>query len=225
MKFTTILFSLAVVATTTNDNYGVHGMSDDMDNTTDTTAAASSDGEGGGFIEQMKKGWGQVKAGVGCLTDVLKFYGDNPDLEAAQNAWEKSAVRTQVKSEGENSWTFAYDMDLCKAFKEECDKVEGMTFTAMPDETLECEYYGVGNGNATATVATSGNGVCLADSDSCKAIEGGSDAVADSEMYDDLETIGGVTCKTLVSDDSGASTHVLGSLVAVTAVVAVTMLI
>ena len=49
----------------------------------------------------------------------------------------------------------------------------------------------------------------------------------DYEMYDNLENIGGFICKSLlVSDDSGASTNFLGSLlVAATTVVAVTVLL
>jgi len=220
MKFTTILFSLAVVAT--------NGMSDDMDNTTDTTAAAASSDEGGGsFIDKMKEGWGQLMAGGGCLVEALKIYDDNPDLEAAKVAWEASAVKTNVKSEGENSWTFAYDMELCKKFMEACNNVDGMTFTPMPEATLECTYYGFGNGNETATVATSGNGVCIPDTEKCQAIDGGPTAIGNSEMYSDLENNAGLVCKTLVSDSSGGvvpSTNFLGSVVVATAVLAFTVL-
>mmetsp|Transcript_9815 Transcript_9815/g.10569 ORF Transcript_9815/g.10569 Transcript_9815/m.10569 type:complete len:231 (+) Transcript_9815:136-828(+) len=229
MKFTTILFNLAVVATITN---GVHGKSDDMDNTTDTTAAvaASSDseeGEGGGFIANMKKGWSQFTNGLECYDDVVDVFTANPDLMAAFEAWDKSGTKTIVgNEETSNSFTWAYDMDLCKAFMKECEKVDGMIFTPIDDETYECEYYGIGNGDGKPTVATSGNGVCLKDSESCNALEGGPVAAADGEMYEDLQSTGGFICKSLVSV-SGASTNFLGSsvVVAATAVVAVTVLL
>jgi len=177
------------------------------------------------IIENIKKGWSQVKDGLGCYDDVVDKFAENPDLEAAYEAWDKSGTKTIVKGEGEDSFTWAYDMDLCKALMEECNKVDGMTFTPIPDETYECEYYGFGNGDGKPTVATSGNGVCLADSDSCNALEGGPVAVADGEMYDDLENIGGFICKSLVSV-SGASTNFLGSVVgAASTVVAVTVLL
>jgi len=227
MKFTTILFNLAVVATTTTN--GVHGMSDDMDNTTDTTAvAASSDGEeegGGGFFDNMKKAWGDLKNGLECEDEVVTVYTENPDLMAAYDAWDKSGTKTIVgNEETSTSFTWAYDMDLCKAFMKECEKVEGMIFTPIDDETYECEYYGIGNGDGKPTVATSGNGVCLKDSDSCNSF--GPEDAANGEMYIDLENIGGFVCKSLVSDDSGASTTFLGSVVvAATSVVAVTVLL
>jgi len=228
MKFTTILFNLAVVATITN---GVHGKSDDMDNTTDTTAvvAASSDGEegeGGGFIANMKKGWSQFTNGLECYDDVVDVFTANPDLMAAFEAWDKSGTKTIVgNEETSNSFTWAYDMDLCKAFMKECEKVEGMTFTPIDDETYECEHYGIGNGDGKPTVATSGNGVCLKDSENCNALD--PVAAADGKMYEDLESIGGFICKSLVAADSAASTHFLGSsvVVAATAVVAVTVLL
>jgi len=231
MKFTTILFNLAVVATTTIDN-GVHGMSEDMDNTTDTTAvAASSDGEegeGGGFIADMKNKWSEFKNGLECFDDVALVFADNPDLNAAYVAWDKSGTRTIVgNQETSNSFTWAYDMDLCKAYMKECEKVEGMTFTPIPDETYECDPYGFGSGTVDPTVATSGNGLCLKDSESCNALEGGPVVVADKTLYDALMLKGGFVCKSLlVSDDSAASTTFLGSVVvAATTVVAVTVLL
>jgi len=236
MKFTTILFNLAVVATTTTN--GVHGMSEDMDNTTDTTAvAASSDGEegeGGGFIADMKNKLSQFKDNLECLDDSIDVCKDNPDLSAAYEAWDKSGTRTIVGSEDSNSYTWAYDMDLCKAFMKECEKVDGMIFTPIPDETYECEYYD--NWDRNATVATSGNGVCLKDTESCNALEGGPVVVADKMLYSVLQfsrsnssnstNSGGLVCTSLNPSISGASTNFLGSVVvAATAVVAVTVLL
>merc|ERR1711935_1283772 len=114
------------------------------------------------------------KAGGACLLDTLKIYGDNPELEAAYTAWENSASKIMVKSADENSWTFAYDMELCKEFMAACNNVDGMTFTAMPEATLECKY---NSGDETVTVATSNNGVCVPDTEDCNTMDGGSTAV------------------------------------------------
>mmetsp|Transcript_40808 Transcript_40808/g.47053 ORF Transcript_40808/g.47053 Transcript_40808/m.47053 type:complete len:125 (+) Transcript_40808:69-443(+) len=124
MKFTSTLFSLAVVATTTTDHYGVHGMSDDMDNTTDfkdavdtevaevadtvgigaaEAAAGSSDGEGGGgFWSGVKDKWGDMKTVTGCDKDIDNMYKGNDELGAAWEAWDDSLkVNESLSTEGE----------------------------------------------------------------------------------------------------------------------------
>jgi len=210
MKLNTILFTLAVA--------GVH--CEDMDNTTDTTSAD----EECGFLCQLKEGWGQAKADIGCLTDTVKGYEGNQALIDAQAAWESSGTRTMVGSEAENSITWSYSEDLCKAWSEECNKVDGMTFTATPAKTVECTN-GLFGGDDVTTVATSNNGVCLADSDNCKTFEGESTYIADSEMYTDIKADSSLQCESLISSGSAVtSTKFLGSLVAATTVVAFTVL-
>lgn len=210
MKLTTILFSLAVA--------GVH--CEDMDNTTDTTSAD----EECGFLCAMKEGWGQFKANKGCLDDTIKGYEGNQALIDAQAAWASSGTRTNVISEGEDSFTWSYSADLCKAWSEECDKVDGMTFTATPDKTVECTY-GAFGGDDVVTMATSNNGVCLADTESCNAVDGDSTDIADSEMYTAIKDNGSIYCESLVSSGrTVTSTKFLGGLVAATTVVAFTVL-
>jgi len=210
MKLNTILFTLAVA--------GVH--CDDMDNTTDTTSAD----EECGFMCQMKEGWGALKTNVGCMTDTIAGYEGNQALIDAQAAWESSGTRTNVKGEGEDSFDWTYSEDLCKAWSEECNKVEGMTFTAAPAKTVECKY-GAFGGDDVVTMATSNNGVCLADSDNCKAVDGDSEDIADSEMYTDIKDKYSISCESLISSGGAVtSTKFLGSLVAATTVAAFTVL-
>jgi len=242
MKFTTILFSLAIFATTT------HGMSDDMgnmtdttamDNTTDTTAAASSD-EGGfkGFMTSMKEGWGEVKAGIACAKDDAAMYTDNAALETAWTAWDNSLKIDEALSTGGGnssySYTSAYSADTTAAFKEECEKVEGATFTTIADRSFKCTQQGEDKTSAwdSVTVDVSNNGFCLPGTEDCASLMTDSNITADDFGNNDLWnklTAQGIYCEALEinfsGDDSGASTHFIGSLVAATVAVAVTVLI
>mmetsp|Transcript_8999 Transcript_8999/g.10044 ORF Transcript_8999/g.10044 Transcript_8999/m.10044 type:complete len:243 (-) Transcript_8999:157-885(-) len=242
MKFTSILFSLAVVATTTTDHYGVHGMSDDMDNTTDTTAAAaSSDDEGkGGFWSGVKDLWGEMKTVVACTKDVTNMYKGNDELGAAWEAWDDSLkVNESLSTEGGNStysYTSAYSADTTAAFKEECEKGEGNTWTAVPDRSFQCRKKGEDKGWMTVNVAVSNNGVCLPESENCDTIMSDANVTAtdfaDNDLYEKLVDDNEIYCNEMEvgddDDDSGGvvtSTNFIGSLVAATAVLAFTVLI
>eukprot|EP00751_Fragilariopsis_kerguelensis_P009211 CAMPEP_0170784034 /NCGR_PEP_ID=MMETSP0733-20121128/15921_1 /TAXON_ID=186038 /ORGANISM="Fragilariopsis kerguelensis, Strain L26-C5" /LENGTH=266 /DNA_ID=CAMNT_0011128921 /DNA_START=69 /DNA_END=869 /DNA_ORIENTATION=+ len=265
MKFTSTLFSLAVVATTTTDHYGVHGMSDDMDNTTDfkdavdtevaevadtvgigaaEAAAGSSDGEGGGgFWSGVKDKWGDMKTVTGCDKDIDNMYKGNDELGAAWDAWHNALkVDESLSTEGGNStysYTSAYSADTTAAYKEECEKVDGNTWTAVPDRSFQCRKEGEDKGWITVNVAVSNNGVCLPDdSEDCNTIMTDANITAadfaDNSLYTHLSNDHEIYCNEMEigedgedDDDSGGvvtSTNFIGSLVAATAVLAFTVL-
>jgi len=240
MKFTSTLFSLAVVATTTIDN-GVHGMSGDMDNTTDTTASASSDGEGGGgFWSGVKEAWGDMKTVLACTKDVTDMYKGNDALNAALEAWDNSLkVDEGLSTEGGNStysYTSAYSADTTAAYKEECEKVEGNTWTPVPDRSFQCRKEGEDKKWVTANVAVSNNGICLpGDSENCNTIMADNNLTAtdfaENVLYDELSSQKDIYCNEMDFDDDDTSggavtsTNFIGSLVAATVVLAFTVLI
>jgi len=238
MKFTTILFSLAVVATNV--------MSDDTDNTTDTNstaaAAASSDGEGekGGFWSGVKEAWGDMKTVLACTKDVINMYKDDDALGAAWQAWDDSfKVDESLGTEGGNStynYTSAYSADTTAAFKEACEKGEGNTWTAVPDQSFQCRKKGEDKGWMTVNVAVSNNGVCLPDSENCDNIMTDANITAedfaDNSLYDQLSDDNEIYCDEMEigddDDDSGGvvtSTNFIGSVVAATVILAFTVLI
>ena len=239
MKFTTTLFSLAVVATTTTDR-GVHCMSDDMDNTTDTTAAASasasSDGEGGfrEFMSGVKDEWNDFKTGMGCLKEAKAMYA-NENLESAWMAWDSSLKIDEVLSTGGGnssySYTSAYSAETTATYKEECEKMTGNTFTSTPDRAFTCRMGGNEKGvwYDTVTVEVSNNGACIPDSENCnsmmadlKELNMTAVALADADLYNKMITEKDIYCNEMEFDDSGGvvpSITFLGSVVAATAVV------
>mmetsp|Transcript_25083 Transcript_25083/g.28035 ORF Transcript_25083/g.28035 Transcript_25083/m.28035 type:complete len:239 (+) Transcript_25083:128-844(+) len=238
MKFTTILFSLAVVATTV--------MSDDTDNTTDTNstaaAAASSDGEGekGGFWSGVKEAWGDMKTVLACTSDVTNMYKDDEGLGAAWAAWDNSLkIDESLSTEGGNntySYTSAYPADTTAAYKEACEKGEGNIWTAVPDQSFQCRKEGEDKKWNTVNVAVSNNGVCLPESENCDTIMSDANVTAtdfaDNDLYEKLVDDNEIYCNEMEvgddDDDSGGvvtSTNFIGSLVAATAVLAFTVLI
>jgi len=248
MKFTTTLFSLAVVATTTTDN-GVHCMSDDMDNTTDTTtaaaASASSDGEGGfrEFMSGVRDEWNDFKTGMGCLKEAKAMYAANEALDSAWMAWDSSLEIDEVLSTGGGnssysyntsaySYTSAYSAETTATYKEECEKITGNTFTSTPDRSFSCTMEGDDKGvwYDSATVDVSNNGACIPDSENCnsmmadlKELNLTAVALADDSLYHKMITEKDIYCNEMEFDDSGGgvvpSTTFLGSVVAATAVV------
>jgi len=231
MKFTTILFSLAIFATTT------HGMSDDMgnmtdttamDNTTDTTAAASSDDDGfKGFMTSMTEGWD-------CADDECGMYQNNTALYTAWTAWDNSLKIDEALSTGGGnssySYTSAYSADTTAAFKEECGKVEGATFTTIADRSFKCTQQGEDT-TSNVTVDISNNGFCSPGTEDCASLMTNANITGDfgnADLYDKLRAQG-ILCEDMVLDFSGvysgASAHFIGSLVAATVAVAVTVLI
>mmetsp|Transcript_40822 Transcript_40822/g.47073 ORF Transcript_40822/g.47073 Transcript_40822/m.47073 type:complete len:239 (-) Transcript_40822:191-907(-) len=238
MKFTTILFSLAVVATTV--------MSDDTDNTTDTNttaAAASSDGEEekGGFWSGVKEAWGDMKTVLACTSDVTNMYKDDEGLGAAWAAWDNSLkIDESLSTEGGNntySYTSAYPADTTAAYKEACEKGEGNIWTAVPDQSFQCRKEGEDKKWNTVNVAVSNNGVCLpGDSENCNSIMADNNFTAadfaDNALYEELSSAKDIYCNEMQFDDdetdSGGvvtSTTFIGSVVAATAVLAFTVLI
>jgi len=167
MKFTTILFSFAVVATTTTDHYGVHGMSDDMENTTDTTASASSD-EFMTYCDLLEESLGDTKTGSRCIKDWEKIY-KNLAMSEAYFAWTNSLqVDEGLSTEGGNSsysYTSSYSDETTAAYKEACEKGEGNTFTQIPDRSFQCRVEG--ESTKTATVAVTNNAFCMPASKNC----------------------------------------------------------
>jgi len=247
MKFTTILFSLAVVATTTTD---VHGMSDDMENTTDTTASASSDEGYATYCDSLEESLGDTKTGSRCIKDYEKIY-KNLALSEAYLAWTNSLqVDEGLSTEGGNSsysYTSSYSDETTAAYKEACEKGEGNTFTQIPDRSFQCRVEGEStNGNLdadawqTATVAVTNNAFCIPASKNCDSTMTDFNLTAtdfaNENLYLLLKLLEEVDCTTMKMDtyESGeengsggvvTSTNFIGSLVAATAVLAFTVLI
>mmetsp|Transcript_6183 Transcript_6183/g.7092 ORF Transcript_6183/g.7092 Transcript_6183/m.7092 type:complete len:241 (-) Transcript_6183:50-772(-) len=240
MKFTSTLFSLAVVATTTTDHYGVHGMSDDMENTTDTTASASSDEEYATYCDSLEESLGDTKTGSRCIKDWEKMY-KNLAMSEAYFAWTNSLqVDEGLSTEGGNSsysYTSSYSDETTAAYKEACEKGEGNIWTAVPDQSFQCRKEGEDKKWNTVNVAVSNNGVCLpGDSENCNSIMADNNFTAadfaDNALYEELSSAKDIYCNEMQFDDdetdSGGvvtSTPFIGSLVAATAVLAFTVLI
>jgi len=242
MKFTTILFSLAIIVTT-NDN-GVHCMEDhdDMDNITDTTAFASSnEGDELAAWEDLD----DIDTAVLCAIDVTNMYDGNDALAGAWKVWYKSlTVDEGLSTEGGNSsysYTSAYYPDATAALKEECEKVDGNTWTPKPDRSFQCrqiETYEEDMKWQDVTVAVSNNGVCLPDSENCNNSMNDTHITAtdfvDQGLYTKLWEDQSIKCSEtdeipiIFRNYSGGvvtSTTFIGSLVVTTAVLAFTVLI
>jgi len=248
MKFTTILFSLAIIATTNNN--GVHCMDDmdDMDNTTDTSASASASfdeerygngGSGYDFCGILKESFGGIKTGSRCIKDFEKMMNTEKN-SALTEAWADWTISLQadegLSTEGGNSsysYTSSYSDDTTAIFKEECEKVEGTTFTQIPDRSFQCRVEG--ESTKTATVAVTNNAFCLPASKNCDTtmtdLKLTATDFANVYLYNMLVNYWPeVDCNTMKMDtyDSGGavtSTKFIGSLVAGTAVIAFIVLI
>jgi len=188
-----------------------------MNNTIDTAVGFLA-----GYMDDLKEGFTQAVASLECLDDTVTLYEENQALDEAYYAWKSSGSSANVESEGNNSYTWGYSADLRKAWMEECEKVEGMTFTVTPDSNHNCSWGAFGGGDVV-TVATSNNGLCLAGSDNCAAIAGNSTTIADGEMFGHITNNTGIYCVGFF-DKASASTKFLGSLVAATAIVAFAVL-
>jgi len=227
MKFTTLLFSLTVIAAT------------------NASASASSGEGGGGFMSGLKEVWGDFKSGLACVDDVRDSYTGNEQLSVLWTAWGAS-LKIEEDKGGSNSSSFyssSFSNESTAALKEHCEKEDGnFTWTPVPDRSFLCYREVVGfDTRKTATVTVSNNGVCLPTSKICDSMMNDFNVtatdIADDDLYNkfknqelDCNTMEMDTYESGDDDEDGSggvvtSTNFIGSLVAATAVIAFTMLI